>query len=98
MIQKFLVVGKSLRVCTTRPADVLADAEVVLGLTLPLEAFWEMTELIKSIDYLQSTSEPSVKINEVHMTIFKLVAPYAANDKDRAWLYDRIQGKSVNSD
>ena len=98
MIHKFLVVGKQIRLSTSRPSEVQGESETVLGLTLPLDVYWQATELIKSIDYLHSTSEPGIKINEVQLAIFRLVAPYGTNDKDRTWLYDRLEGKSNASD
>lgn len=94
MIQKFLVVGKQVRMSTARPADAQAETETILALSMPLDVYWQAVELIKSINYLQSTHEPNLKVAEVHMAIYKLVAPYAGNDKDRAWLYEQVQGKT----
>jgi hypothetical protein len=79
---------------TVRPAEGQVETDTVLGLVLPLDVYWEVTELLRSVDYMVSINEPAAKVNELYMKVFRKVAPFAINDKDRTWFYDKIQGKT----
>jgi hypothetical protein len=94
VIHKFLVVGKQMQLVSIRPAEIQGESDVVLDLSMPLDVYWEIHEILKSIDYLVSTNEPAAKINDIYVKVFRKVAQYAVTDKDRTWFYERIQGKT----
>jgi hypothetical protein len=45
---------------------------------------------MKSMDYLIASNEDPILVNETVQKIFKKVAPYAVNEKDRIFLYAKI--------
>jgi len=59
---------------------------------MPLELFWELRDLLKKADFLVASGGDQAEINQIYQVVFQKVAPYATTDKDRNWLYSRING------
>lgn len=62
---------------------------MVIELTMPIETFWEIRELLRHSDYLAASGEDRAEIVEVFREIFKRAAPWSVVEKDRTWLYAR---------
>lgn len=88
MIRKYLTCGRHLHLSTKKLEDTGTKAQVV-ELLLPIKVFWEVEELLKSMDYLIASSEDPILVNECAQKVYKKVAPYAVNEKDRAFLHGK---------
>lgn len=93
MIRKYLVCTRQLHLSTKRLDESGTKAPVV-ELLLPIKVFWEVEELMKTMDYLIASNEDPIIINDSVLKIYKKVAPYAVNEKDRIFLYGKADPNS----
>lgn len=92
MVKKFLVIGNHLQYATSLQ-DLGEETIKVVEMDLPLEVYQDSKELLKAYNYLKSFETDPTKIRQKGNDFFSLVAPYACNEKDRNWLYERISKK-----
>lgn len=88
MIRKYLVCARQLHLSTKR-LDESGTKVPVVELLLPIKVFWEVEEMMKTMDYQIASNEDPILINETVTKIYKKVAPYAVSEKDRAFLYGK---------
>lgn len=62
---------------------------------MPIRDFWESEKLLKEADYLIASSESGADVKELYRKFFKVVAPYAIDEKDKTWLYERAKSRST---
>lgn len=84
-----MICGKNIYLSSQRPEGFGGNS---LDIFMPLEVFWETRDLLKKADFLVSTGGDQAEINAIYQSVFQKVAPFATNDKDRNWLYSRING------
>ena len=65
----------------------------VIDLELPLRVFWDSERILRYADYLIASSEENVEIRDYYARLLRLIAPFATNEKDRNWLYERLAGR-----
>lgn len=92
MIRKFFIVGKKLYL-QGKNMDGYSDLGHVIELSIPIETYWELEDLLKEIDYMRSAGASQAEIFERYREVFGVCAPYAIFEKERKWLYDRSTGK-----
>ncbi len=93
MIRKYLVCSKHLFLSSTKH-DEPGNKVPIVELLLPIKEFWEVEELMKAVDYLVASNEDPILVNEAVQKIFKKVAPYAVNEKDRTLLYGKASSST----
>jgi hypothetical protein len=86
LIRKYLICSRHLFLSSAKH-DEPGNKVPIVELLLPIKDFWELEELMKSMDYLIASNEDPILVNETVQKIFKKVAPYAVNEKDRIFLY-----------
>ena len=94
MIRKFLVIIKQQVFMTSARQEVgeaAGQQQQVFDVVMPIKVFWQIKKQIIHLDYLNSSAATPSEISEVFRTIFKLIAPYAASEKDRDWLYEQCE-------
>lgn len=82
--------GRQIYYTATKPSSDLDESVRVIDLQIPLRTYWESERLLKQADYLIASAEENSEIREYYARLLRLVAPYAINEKDRTWLYERI--------
>lgn len=88
MIRKYLVCSRPLFISTKR-LDEHGNKAPVVELLLPLKIFWEVEELLKTMDYLIASNEDPLLVTDSTKKVFKKVAPYAVHEKDRTFLHEK---------
>lgn len=88
LIRKFLIVSKRVYLSTSKIDD---EQGVIynIDLQLPLQEYWKLLELLKKADFLLASKEQMADIQAIYRRVFKLVAPFAVFETDRAWLVKR---------
>ena len=66
----------------------------MVELLLPVNIYWEVEDLLKKVDYLLSTHEDPVLINEHYQKVLRKVASYVVSERDRLKLQDRLNAGS----
>ncbi len=89
MIRKFLICGKQ-PLLLSRNAE--APSVTVVELMMPIRTFWDVDDRIRKLEYLISSGEDPVLINEAQQKIYSMVARYAVAEKDRLMLMALGQG------
>jgi hypothetical protein len=69
----------------------------VIDLQLPIRTFWESEKILKHADYLVASAEDNLEVRECYTKLLRLVAPYAINEKDRNWIYERIGARAPST-
>lgn len=90
MIRKYLICGKQLFLSSKKIEG--PEKAQVCELLLPLAIYWELEKLFKKADYLNSTSEEAVVVNDLYNEILRRVNQYAVFEKDRQWISERLNG------
>jgi len=93
LIRKYLVCSRHLVLSSSRHDEPGSKVPIV-ELLLPIKEFWEVEELMKFIDYLVASNEDPILVNETMQKIFKKVAPYAVNEKDRTFLHGKASSST----
>lgn len=65
----------------------------MIDLELPIRSFWEAERILKHADYLIASGEEPIEVREAYNRFFRIVATYAINEKDRVWLFDRVNNR-----
>ncbi|MCX6117246.1 MAG: hypothetical protein NT027_06875 [Proteobacteria bacterium] len=68
------------------------DVPQPIELKLPLEVLWQAEEVIRSAEYMLSSSEDQSRIKDTYKKLLQILTPYAVSEKDRTWLFE--QGNS----
>jgi hypothetical protein len=89
LIQKFLVVGSQIYYASNRTGLEQNETNTIIDLEMPIQVFWDSEKLLKEADYLIASSEPKVSVNEVYRRFFKIVAPYATDEKSKTLLFEK---------
>lgn len=84
-----MVCGKQLFLSNKKLEDGAVSGPV-LELLLPIKLFWELEELLKQIDYMNSSSEDPVLIADAYRRVYRKVFKYVVSEKDRLLLQERI--------
>ena len=95
MIRKFLICGKQPFLASRQ---LEATTAPVVEVVLPVQLFWEIQELIKKIEYLVSTGEDPVVVNDFQTRVYGKLARYAVHEKDRMMLIARGGGAPLPTD
>jgi hypothetical protein len=82
-----LVCGKNVYLSSQKPEGYGGNC---IDVFMPLEIFWEVRDLLKQADFLVASDGDPAAINQIYLTVFQKVAAYATTDKDRNWLYTKI--------
>lgn len=61
---------------------------------LPLDAFWELEDLIKRVNYLTAASEDPVLIMELWQKILRKASRYCVHERDRTFISEKLKGPS----
>ena len=93
MIRKYLVCARHLHLSTKRLDEAETKTSVDDSLR-HIKIFWELEEQAKSMDYMIASNEDPILINETVVKIYKKVAPYAVNEKDRVFLHGKANPNS----
>jgi hypothetical protein len=64
---------------------------VVVELLLPVDVYWQLDEMLKKVEYLQSAGEDQTVIGEAIKQLYARAARYAVLEKDRHTLQGRGQ-------
>lgn len=64
---------------------------------LPLDAFWELEDLIKRVNYLTAAAEDPVVIMELWQKTFRKASRYCVNERDRNFINEKLKGSSEDS-
>ena len=92
MIRKYLVCGKQVFMASHK-AEVEREGLYIVETLLPIRVFWKAQKLVEKSEYMIATGEDQSAITEVYLDLFRLIVPYSVMEKDRLWLYDKIQTK-----
>ncbi len=95
MIRKFLICGKQPFLASRQ---IEATSAPMVEVFIPVQLFWQIQDLIKKIEYLVSTSEDPVVINELQTRVYAKLARYAVHEKDRVMLIARGGGTPLPTD
>lgn len=86
MIHKFLIVGKQVMFSSVKLEDE-HQSLYNIDLLMPLDVYWEISELLRLSNYLYASDEQMADIHEIYKEIFRKSAPHAVFENDRTWLY-----------
>jgi hypothetical protein len=90
LIKKFLVCGKQVTL-TGHKAELEREGVYICEVLMPLETYWKAEKFLKEAEYLTSTDEDPSAIQEVILNVYRTVVPFVISEKDRIWLYEKIQ-------
>lgn len=89
MLKKFLVKqGKNMYLASAKPPQD-SGTEHVLALHLPLDVFWKLEDMMLETQFLLSSGAIGASVLDSYKDIFRVSAPYAVHERDRAWLYEQ---------
>ena len=91
MIRKYLIYGDHIFL-TSYKKEISEEKYQILDVLLPLEIYWDVESMLRKLNYMVSSHEDRLNVLHTHKNLFKKLAPYAKNEKDRAWLYAKSQG------
>lgn len=89
MIRKFAMCSRQNVFFAPQKRDVPGRDYYPVEVELPVDKYWEIEELLKDNQYLQSNTDETVRSQELVKSVFKLLAPYAVMEKDRVYLYEQ---------
>jgi len=81
--------GRSSVFFSPQKRDVPGKDFYAVEVEMPVDKYWEVEELIKTLIYLSANSDDSVKVQELLKKIHKILAPFAISEKDRVFLYEQ---------
>ena len=84
-----MVCGKQIFLTSMKRDD--ADGQRPIELSLPIETFWEVQEILKEADYMIAQSEDRSLLSSRYLDLYRKVLPYAVNERDRLWLMDKVK-------
>jgi hypothetical protein len=61
----------------------------VVELLLPIDVYWQLDEMLKRVEYLQSAGEDATVVGEAVKQVYLRAARYAVAEKDRLSLQGR---------
>ncbi len=88
MITKYLVVDRQVYLEANRPSPGDNDRGKVIKVKMPIEVYWKAADLLTESERTLAQSDHPEDVRSLYRKLIKLVAPYAAEEKDRAWLYE----------
>ena len=62
---------------------------VIVELLLPIDIYWQLEEMLKKVEYLQSAAEDASVVGEAVKQVYVQAARYAVQEKDRLMLQGR---------
>jgi len=93
LILKFLVVGRQIYFSASKIGLDQDESLKLIDLEMPIDEFWKSEKILKEADYLIASSESGADVRELYRRFFKLMAPWAVEEKDKTWLYDRAKSR-----
>lgn len=90
MIKKYLICSKQLYLANKKPGEFEGEAPPIIEISMPVESYWEVRDLLEQADYLISSNADPITVQEVYKKIYKRVAPWAITEQDRQSLYSKF--------
>lgn len=88
MIKKFLIIAKHIYL-QSKVFELHDEQNLTIELLLPIEKFWELEKVVKQTDFYVAAGDSPVELRETQRRLFRLAAPYAVQEKQRTWLYEK---------
>ena len=101
MIKKFLVCSKQIYMSSKlsteyddymsskRSTEYDDNLPPIIEISMPIDTFWEVRDLIQKADYLISANGDPAMIQELYKKVYKKLAPFAVAEADRDTLYGK---------
>ena len=89
MIKKYLVLQKQIYLANKKPTEFEGEIPEIMEISMPVQSFWEVRELLESSDYMIASRADAVAIQEVYKKVFKMLAPWAVVEVQRTFLYQK---------
>ena len=65
------------------------EQNLTIELQMPIEKFWELESVVKETDFYVAAGDSPVELRDIQRKLFRLAAPYAVQEKQRTWLYEK---------
>ncbi len=91
MIHKYLVAGNQIYFASLKQ-EIAEDKFRIVELLMPHTIFNNAQGQLQKFNYLRSSNAEAIQIKSASIALYKKIAPYAINEKDRLWLYQKAKG------